>query len=180
MKNSYFLLVILILVGCSKEQSFDSSDITNFKWVTSKIILSESLDVNDDGNVSFDLLDELPCYAETITFNSLKVEISKRIILFFYNSNDLENCYLFNDCEDSGIAALEALGNYEMIDNSTIKINVTASLISEGDLHFEYLLKLVGNRLTWDSHIELPVRYNEQNECYEIEPISAYFEFEKY
>lgn len=168
---------LMLLQSCDKEDSIDSSHITDHKWVTSSITLSEPVDLNNDGVLTTNVLDELPCYKEYFYFgNNKSLYLTKRNRILTQSSEDPEQCFMIDDCEDYDTISNLANGSYEMIDETKIKLVVTPFLADYPTE--EFVLELIDEKLIRHRTIFLPVDYDETHNCYRIVQLSAKYEFE--
>lgn len=124
------ILSILFLVSCSNEAIDDDSLLGT--WTLTEWNITDGFDINNDGIVSTNLLNEIGCsYNETLLFepnNVVSLNTTFNPLLEVKLANDSAGGYGFNvECDTEGIISLATfyskVGNTLVIGDSNAVIN---------------------------------------------------------
>lgn len=104
---SALVLVALALVGCSSDADDDA---INGVWVLTEWNIANGFDINNDGVVNINILNEIACVNnETLVFDTNGVVTSNNTFNPSVNialANGTSNNYLFNvECDQEGVVS---------------------------------------------------------------------------
>ncbi|MFD0989595.1 hypothetical protein ACFQ1R_05770 [Mariniflexile jejuense] len=126
---SALVLVALVLVGCSSDADDDT---INGVWVLTEWNIANGFDINNDGIISTNILNEIDCVNnETLVFDTNGVVTSNNTFNPSINIalvNGTSNNYLFNvECDQEGIISFASNftvnGNMVLINDGVATVN---------------------------------------------------------
>lgn len=127
------IFLFLSLFSCSSDEEevpvFESSLITNFEWELSSFNVENPIDLNLDGVLSIDMVEEFECLKdESYNFESISKSatyfISPLQVNFLNNDTSLVSSF---ECRQ-GIT-IPSFGSFEMINETTISITVDLAVL---------------------------------------------------
>ena len=126
---SALVLVALALVGCSSDADDDA---INGVWVLTEWNITNGFDINNDGVVNINILNEIACVNnETLVFDTNGVVTSNNTFNPSINialANGTSNNYLFNvECDQEGVVSFASNfttnGNVVLINDAVATLN---------------------------------------------------------
>lgn len=126
---SALVLVALALVGCSSDADDDA---INGVWVLTEWKITNGFDINNDGVVNINILNEIACVNnETLVFDTNGVVTSNNTFNPSINialANGTSNNYLFNvECDQEGVVSFASNfttnGNVVLINDAVATLN---------------------------------------------------------